>query len=175
MLTTQECILTCLLNCGQEDLPMLEDINYDLDDILDELVETGRLSLNNIFEGVFRKGISDLIDVVERNKEEIKTDLEHLLSVVPSSDDLYDDVQRFENELSYDDYNLLDSYGGFEWREDVQQCLDELENLNPEEDIEYFCNCQDTSIRFTNHKETYRRLFENEIEEIEHCMGFEFY
>ena len=64
MLTTQEYILTYLLNCGTEDLPMLEDINYDLDDILDELVETGRLSLNNIFEGVFRKGISELTDIV---------------------------------------------------------------------------------------------------------------
>lgn len=175
MLTTQECILTCLLNCGTADLSMLDDINYDLDDILEELMENGCLSLNNLFESVFRKGISELTDVVESNKEEIKTDLEHLLSVVPSSDDLCDDIQRFEDELSDDDYNLLESYGGFEWREDIQECLDELENLDPENDIDYFCNCQDTSIRFADHEETYRRLFENEIEEIEHCMGFEFY
>lgn len=80
-----------------------------------------------------------------------------------------------EDELSDDDYNLLQSYGGLEWREDVQECLDELENLNPEEDIDYFCNCQDTHIRFTNHEKTYRRLFKIEIEEIEHDMGFEFY
>lgn len=36
MLTTQQCILTHLLNCGTNDLLMLEDINYDLDEILDE-------------------------------------------------------------------------------------------------------------------------------------------
>ena len=71
--------------------------------------------------------------------------------------------------------NLLQSYGGFQWREDVQECLAELENLNPEEDIEYFCNCLDTHIRFINHEETYRRLFKIELEEIEHDMGFEFY
>ena len=57
MLTTQECILTYLLNCGTADLSMLDDINYDLDDILDELVENNCLSLNNLFESVFRKGI----------------------------------------------------------------------------------------------------------------------
>lgn len=175
MLTTQECILTCLLNCGTADLSMLDDINYDLDDILDELVGSGCLSLNAIFEQVFIRGISELTDVVENNRGQIKTDLKHLLSIVPSSDDLDDDIQRFEDELSDDDYNLLESYGGFEWREDIQECLDELEDLNPEEDIEYFCNCQDTHIRFTNHEETYRRLFKNEIEEIENDMGFEFY
>ena len=80
---------------------MLDDINYDLDDILNELVENNCLSLNNLFESVFRKGISELTDVVESNKEEIKTDLEHLLSVVPSSDDLDDDIQRFE-EIEHD-------------------------------------------------------------------------
>lgn len=132
MPTTQECILTCLLNCGVADLSILNDINYDLDDSLDELVENNCLSLNNLFESVFRKGISELTDVVESNKEEIKTELEHLLSVVPSSDSSYDDVQRFENELSYDDYNLLESYGGLEWREDIQECLDELDELNPD-------------------------------------------
>lgn len=173
-LTTQECILTYLLDCGISDLSMLDDINYDLDGILDDLIENNCLSLNNLLEEVFKKGISELKDVIENKKDEIEDDLKYLIRLVPSEDALDDDVQRFENELTDDDLKLLQYYGCFEWKEDIQNCLDELQKLNPTEDIEYYCNCLATSIRFINHEKTYRRLFATEIEEIENNMGFSF-
>ena len=60
MLSQKDCILTHLLDCGSLDLQMLEDINYDLDEMLDDMIENGDLSLNNLFALVFEKGKKDL-------------------------------------------------------------------------------------------------------------------
>ena len=84
MLTTQQCILTHLFNCGTSDLCMLDDINYDLDEILDDLVENNCLSFNDLYRAVFNKGIDDLAerlqeqrnDLIEKIKAEIRYDIE---------------------------------------------------------------------------------------------------
>lgn len=53
--------------------------------------------------------------------------------------------------------------------------MEEVEELDPEEDADYFFNCLDTHIRFVNHEDVYRKCFASAIEEIENDMGFEFY
>lgn len=52
--------------------------------------------------------------------------------------------------------------------------IDELECCDPEEDVEWFCNCLDTSIWFKDNEEIYRKYLEDEISDIEENMGFEF-
>ena len=59
MITVKESILTYLLDCGTADLEMLEDIGYDIDEIIEELQESDALSLNEIFRVVFRKAGED--------------------------------------------------------------------------------------------------------------------
>lgn len=130
-MTNQEAILCGLLDCGTADLPMLEDINYDIEDIVQELSQDGCLSLNNIFESVFRRGISDLQGAISDKK------------------------QDFEGEGNKEDAEKL-------------SCLD------PERDVEYYCNCLDTHIYFKDNEETYREYLGEEISDIEDRMGFEF-
>ena len=130
-MTNQEAILCSLLDCGTADLPMLEDINYDVEDIVQELSQDSCLSLNNIFESVFQRGISDLQGAVNDLK------------------------QDFENE-------------------DNKEDAEKLSCLNPEKDVEYFCNCLDTHVYFTNNEDTYRKYLAEEIGNIEDRMGFEF-
>lgn len=76
MLTTQECVMTKILDCGTADLSLLDDINYDLDDILDSLMENNCLSLNNIFQEVFVKGAEELQEEFENQKEDIKAGIQ---------------------------------------------------------------------------------------------------
>ena len=71
MLTTQECVMTKILDCGTADLSLLDDINYDLDDIIDSLMENNCLSLNGIFQEVFIKGAEELQEEFENQKEDI--------------------------------------------------------------------------------------------------------
>lgn len=75
-ISNKEGILMRLLNCGSLDLSMLDDIGYDLDEIIDELQEDGCLSLNNIFESVFNKGIQEVYEALEDIKKIIKDDIE---------------------------------------------------------------------------------------------------
>ena len=56
----------------------------------------------------------------------------------------------------------------------TQEQIDELECCDPEEDVEWFCNCLDTSIWFRDNEEIYRKYLEDEISDIEENMGFEF-
>ena len=54
--------------------------------------------------------------------------------------------------------------------------LEKIKTLNPEEDIEWFCNCLDTSIYFicSDEKEAiYREYFGDLIDELESKMGFD--
>ena len=56
----------------------------------------------------------------------------------------------------------------------LQDEIDELESLNPEEDMDWFCNCLDTSCWFSNNEEIYRKYIPEAISNIEDNMGFEF-
>lgn len=55
-----------------------------------------------------------------------------------------------------------------------QDMIDELESCDPEEDVEWFCNCLDTSVWFRSNEDIYRKYLEDEISDIEDNMGFEF-
>ena len=175
MFTTQQCILMNLLNCGSADLSLLDDINYDLDDILDELVDNQCLSLNNLLEGVFQKGICELTEVVKTERNEILNDLNYIISFLPYSTASEAEIDEFDRNITEEQLSAINMYGGFEWKEDAESFMEEVEELDPEKDVDYFCNCLDTHIRFVNHKDVYRKCFASVIEEIENDMGFEFY
>lgn len=70
-LTQNECILTKLLDCGYADLEILEDIEYDLDDILQKLVDNNCLSFNSLLHGVFSKGQQELTDAIENHLSDL--------------------------------------------------------------------------------------------------------
>ena len=58
-------------------------------------------------------------------------------------------------------------------REDMVQQQEALLSLDPDEDIEWFCNCLDTSIYYVNNREIYEKYLEADITDIECDMGFD--
>lgn len=59
-MTMQQAVLSKILDCGYWDLELLEDIEYDLDDIIQDCIDNDDLSLHGIFRGVFWMGARDL-------------------------------------------------------------------------------------------------------------------
>ena len=142
-----EDILMVLLECGSLDLGILDDVEYDLGDIVEELIANGiKPTLNVITDEIFRRGQCELVEAVEdaiKEREDQQADT--------------DDTE--EGEAEYDR---------------LQEEIDELECLNPEEDMELFCNCLDTSCWFNDNEEIYRKYIPEAISGIEDNMGFEF-
>lgn len=140
-------ILMVLLECGSCDLSILEDVGYDLGEIVEELQAEGIKPTLNIITGeIFRKGQRELTEAVEEAIEERK-------------EQLNDTDNTEEGEAEYDR---------------LQEEIDELESLDPEEDMDWFCNCIDTSCWFSNNEEIYRKYIPEAIRDIEDNMGFEF-
>ena len=142
-----EDILMVLLECGSLDLQILEGVGYDLGDIVEELSADGiKPTLNAITDEIFRRGQCELVAAVEDAIEERK-------------DQQADTDDTEEGEAEYDR---------------LQEEIDELECLNPERDMEWFCNCLDTSCWFSDNEEIYRKYIPEAISGIEDNMGFEF-
>ena len=142
-----EDILMVLLECGSLDLQILEGVGYDLGDIVEELSADGiKPTLNAITDEIFRRGQCELVAAVEDAIQERKDQQAET-----------DDTK--EGETEYDR---------------LQVVIDELDSLNPEEDMDWFCNCLDTSCWFSNNEEIYRKYIPEAISNIEDNMGFEF-
>ena len=125
----------------------MEGVGYDLGDIVEELSADGiKPTLNAITDEIFRRGQCELVAAVEDAIQERKDQQAET-----------DDTK--EGETEYDR---------------LQDEIDELESLNPEEDMDWFCNCLDTSCWFSNNEEIYRKYIPEAISNIEDNMGFEF-
>lgn len=88
-MTKKDEILCTILDCGQDDLSMIEDIEYDLDSIIEELLYDGILSLNSIFGKVFSIGqteLSDVLDVKLRKDCDEDDNIDELSSLNPLVD-----------------------------------------------------------------------------------------
>lgn len=176
MLTQAECILTKLLNCGTADLSILEDVNYDLDDILDDLVVNNMLSFTSLINAIFCQGIYDLTEAINECKADVIADLEQLAEMLPKSTDSEKVCdEKLDKIFATVDGRYLDSVYNEEWSEDVEQHIKAIKHLNPEEDVEFYINYLDTHIWFRENEEIYKRYFANQVSEIEDKMGFEFY
>ena len=162
MLTTQECVMTKILDCGTADLSLLNDINYDLDDIIDSLMENNCLSLNGIFQEVFIKGAEELQEEFENKKEDIKAEIlsrieEEKTEWVESGEMTQEELEETEeHEELISDLTLIESG-----------------DLQPTNDLEFYLNYQDTHV-YMKHIDFYRRYMENTVDDIEYKMGWSF-
>lgn len=159
MLTKQQEVLTRILDCGICDLDLFEDIQYDLDDIIDELIEADCLSLNNIFKTVFEMGAMELQDVLNENNvldkiaEKMNQTIKDLMNSGVPKDEIQDDDEI--NEL-LDDYELLRNM-----------------EIDIPDELTYYLNYQDTHVALKN-GDIYRKYFPDEMTAIEEKMGWEF-
>lgn len=173
MIKQSEWVLMHLLKCGQCDLSILDDIGYDLDDILDDLVEENNLSLESIIITVFKEGVRELNDSINNIKPDVYEDLQILDETLPKESDSAEVIDRKEAELDANSYYLGHKYD-IEWGDKIPEYIEELSEINPFEDIDWYINCLDTHIYITKHKDIYRRFFSDQISDIEDKIGFNF-
>lgn len=173
MIKQSEWVLMHLLKCGQGDLSILEDIEYDLDDILDELVERNDLSLENLIGEVFQKGIGDLCDLIESAKLEVIENLQILDKTLPKESDSDEVIDAKEAAIDENDVYLSYKYD-IEWGDKIPEYIEELSKIDPLRDVNYYFNFLCTSIYFENHKEIYSRFFRDQVAQIEGKIGFGF-
>lgn len=145
-MSNMDSLLMALLECGSCDLGILEDIGYDLGEIVDDLISEGiKPTLNAITGEIFRKGESELAEKVRDVIEDTRRDMEEA-----------------EDEGNAEEYERL------------EEKLEALESLDTGEDIDWFCNCLDTSIWFAENEDIYREYLADEISDVEDNMGFSF-
>lgn len=137
---------TLFKNGGSADWEMLEECNYDFEDIWNKMlqfVDPYNMDFNDILAGagdVFKSNIEDAIQL------KIK-----------------------------ETYNVLNTLkeGTPEFEDNVLK-VRELENLDPSTDIEMFTNCLDTNMHFRDAdiQELYRTYLKDKIEEENNKIGF---
>ena len=148
-----------ILDCGISDLEMLESIEYDLDDIIKELMDEGILNFNNLIQDVLFKAQMELNEAWTEEKETIKTNIE-------------EELDRFKNESIEENYD-------YENDNDYKELLNyysmvENDEINPMENVTWYINYQDTHI-YLSHYNFYRRWMDYVLDNIEDKLGFEFY
>lgn len=139
-----ESLLCSLLDCGCLDLDILDDVGYDLGEIADDLMERGIKPTLN--------AITE--EIFYKGQQSLSEKLQEKLEEMAQERDKYD--------------------GDSEEYDTLQEQIDELECCDPYIDVDWFCNCLDTSIWFTDNEEIYRKYLSDEISEIEDDMGFDF-
>ena len=161
-MTAQEAVLIKILNCGTADLSLLDDIDYDLDDIIDDCIVNDDLSLHGIFRGVFYKAASALQAAFDEKKDEIRDDI--LDALEQEKTDFVLSGEMTEEELEED----------AEHKELIYHLqLIESGALNPEDDMDYFLNYCDTHVSM-KHIAFYRRWMKTDVDNIESDMGWTF-
>ena len=173
MIKQSEWVLMHLLKCGQADLSILDDVEYDLDDILDELVECNNLSLENLIVSVFQKGIDELCDLVENAKIEVIDNLQILDKTIPKESDSDEVIDQKEAEIDENDVYLSYKYD-IEWGDKIPEYIEEISEIDPLCDVNYYFNFLCTYIYFENHKEIYSKFFRDQVAQIEEKIGFSF-
>lgn len=168
-----EWVLMHLLKCGQYDVSILDDIKYDLNEILDELVEENDLSLKSLIRTVFQEGVRELNDLINNIKPDVYEDLQILDETLPKESDSPEVIDKKEAALDAQDVYLSHKYD-IEWGDEIPNYIEELSEINPFNDIEWYINCLDTHIYFTKHQDIYRRFFAEQISDIENKIGFIF-
>lgn len=120
-MTNREEVLCCLLDCQIGDLEALDDINYDLSDILDNInFQTQRkVTINGIIAEVFYQATSDLEEAVRDRIEELKQadelsaeeeeELAAISKLEPDSDVDYF-INFTDSDIYLDNYDIYTKY-----------------------------------------------------------------
>lgn len=139
-------LIRAILDCGIDDLRMLDDAGADMFDIIGQMKFEGmELTLNNIMAEVFKEGIHRLNEAVKA----YKADLEKELQTGDISDESKDQLEK----LNRYRINPEEDFGYY------VNCLDTHLHFNPQSNKE-------------EAQAVYEELFEKEIKDLEDYTGF---
>lgn len=158
-MTTQEQILMTILKCGTLDLMFLDKIGYDVDEIVEDLMDNGILSYNAIWQEVFYKAILDLTSVIQDKKEEIIEEIQAKLDEeqdgIKNGEYAEEELEEFpEHQKLIADMELITS-GELD---DLEDCYD------------YYLNYIDTHI-YLKHLDFFEEYLSDDIDDLEEKMG----
>lgn len=144
-------LIRAILDCGVDDLRMLDDSEADMFEIVERMRFEGmELTLNGIMGEVFREGIHRLNEAVKA----FRADLEREEQAGEMTEESYEQLQKLRK------YNInpSDDFGYY------TNCLDTHLYFNPQSDRES---------SYTEQKqEVYEELFEQELQDLENYTGF---
>ena len=112
MSNNRDYLLCTLLDCGTADLELLENINYDLDDITG--LTDDPMSLTSIIECVFKQAIEDLHQEIQN----------YIANFHYNDDERCDDCN---NDCDFCDYPNLDEIGKLNPYEDIDYFINYLD------------------------------------------------
>lgn len=146
-----------MLNCGYLDLEMLDKCGYDYEDIKHyfDNYTIREIDLGIIMKSCLEHYIYNISEKLENIITETETELKEL--------ERYSD----ENNGNIDNETIYKI-------EYLRQELEDLQELNVNEDIEYYFNYLDTSMYIANEeiREIYNKYLSEEIEEENKQIGF---
>lgn len=149
-------ILSDLLGCGTFDLQLFEKCSYDYDTIMDNVLglgeekDYGLIVLGCIYQ--FQNNIQEQINVLDYD---IDCSIKQLEQISDENNGHLTEAEAKELERL--------------WKE-----KEELEELNPRDDIEYFINYLDTQIYISDDeiKQKYSKYLSDFIQEENEMIGF---
>lgn len=102
-------LLCGLLNCGYLDLQVIEDIDYDMEEILENLKFAGfdEININTVMMTVFDMARGEVRNYIDERIEELKEDEDELSSEDKEELELLQQLEVFEDIESY--HNYLDT------------------------------------------------------------------
>ena len=155
-MTLAETIACRMLDCDELHLKLLDEVGYDVCEIIDGLIEDDiRPKFNIVITDIFLKGIDDIRDLIQTRLEEIKFELEYYEDDGDRSDEFDENADEDTKKF----YELLHEQ-------------EALKTLDPYHDIHYYRNYLDSSIWIQHNKEIYEKYLLNELKEVEELMGF---
>lgn len=173
MIEQSKLVMMHLLKCGSCDISMLDEIEYNLDDILDELMEDNRLSLENIVVEAVFKGVGELQELIDFIKPDVIEDLQILEECLPKETDDADIITQKADALDENAIYLSNKYD-IEYSDQISEYIEAISNINPSDDVQFYFNFLCSNIYFENYGDIYRRFFDDQVSEIERKIGFYF-
>ena len=173
MIEQSKWVMMHLLKCGSCDISMLDEIEYNLDDILDELTENNSLSLENIVVRAVFKGVDELEKLIEFIKPDVIEDLQILEECLPKETDSAETITQKADALDVNAIYLSNKYD-IEYGDKIPEYIEAISAINPSNDVKFYFNFLCSNIYFENHGDIYRRFFDDQVSEIERKIGFYF-
>lgn len=143
--------MRAILDCGVDDLNMLDDAGADMFEVVERMRFEGmELTLNGIMAEVFQEGIFRLSEVVKETRKNLEREEQH--GILTETD--YDRLQKLRK------YNInpSDDFGYY------VNCLDTHLNFNPQSGRD--------SMYTEEKKAVYEEMFEQELKNMEDYTGF---
>lgn len=145
MKNDRNCFLRVFLDCGEDDLAILDEIGFHYADVLKRMgwpdVPAGGITLNNILRTIYEMALENLKEAIRARIEELRTG------------GGVDDELRTSGEIDEE--------------------LKALENLDPDNDIETDFNYYVTRFTFIQNAETYQLYLGHALDEFYRQTGFD--